>query len=171
MRNNKPSILLDLDQTLISAEASDEIDFSKYKHKEYKFRVDDMDGYYMVYSRPHLQEFLDYLMGHVEMQIHITQHIDAPSDRVGTSNAIVKESIISGEPKGYEVAGAAKPKSDAEIRCEQLTVNLAKANEENNRLKARIAELELKLVELEGPKSKTASNLEAAKTLDEVVNN
>lgn len=61
MRNNKPSILLDLDQTLISAEASDEINFSKYKHKKDKFRVDDMDGYYMVYSRPHLQEFLDYL--------------------------------------------------------------------------------------------------------------
>lgn len=61
MRNNKPSILLDLDQTLISAEASDEIDLREYKHKKDKFRVDDMDGYYMVYSRPHLQEFLDYL--------------------------------------------------------------------------------------------------------------
>jgi len=61
MRNDKPSILLDLDQTLISAEASDEIDLSKYKHKKNKFRVDDMDGYYMVYSRPHLQKFLDYL--------------------------------------------------------------------------------------------------------------
>lgn len=69
MRNNKPSILLDLDQTLISAEASDEIDFSKYKHKEAKFRVDDMDGYYMVYSRPHLQEFLDYLFKNFNVTI------------------------------------------------------------------------------------------------------
>ena len=69
MRNNKPSILLDLDQTLISAEASDEIDFSKYKHKEDKFRVDDMDGYYMVYSRPHLQEFLDYLFKNFNVTI------------------------------------------------------------------------------------------------------
>lgn len=69
MRNNKPSILLDLDQTLISAEATDEIDFSKYKHKEGKFRVDNMDGYYMVYSRPHLQEFLDYLFKNFNVTI------------------------------------------------------------------------------------------------------
>ena len=58
------------------------------------------------------------------MQIHITQHIDTPPDKVGTSNAIIKESIISGEPKGYESAGAAKPKSDAEIRNEKLNIQL-----------------------------------------------
>lgn len=69
MRNNKPSILLDLDQTLISAEAYDETDSNKYKHKEGKFRVDDMDGYYMVYSRPHLQEFLDYLFKNFNVTI------------------------------------------------------------------------------------------------------
>lgn len=57
---NKPCLILDLDQTLISAEASEELDFNKYKDKNKLFRSDDMDGYYMVYSRPHLQEFLDY---------------------------------------------------------------------------------------------------------------
>jgi TFIIF-interacting CTD phosphatase-like protein len=57
---NKPAIILDLDQTLISAEPSDEHNLDKYKEKHLKFRSDDMDGYYMVYSRPHLQEFLDY---------------------------------------------------------------------------------------------------------------
>jgi len=119
------------------------------------------------------QEFLDYLMGNVEMQIHVTQHIDDVSSerRIGTTNAIVKESIISGEPKGYDhTDGADKPKSPAEVKCEQLTASLAKANEENERLRAKVAELELKIVELEGPKSKTASNLDAAKALDAAVN-
>ena len=54
------NLVLDLDQTLISAEASEELDFKKYKEKSKLFRSDDMDGYYMVYSRPYLQEFLDY---------------------------------------------------------------------------------------------------------------
>lgn len=116
------------------------------------------------------QEFLNFLMGHVEMQIHVTQHINEPLDRIGTSNPVVKESIISGEAKGYEVAGAAKPKSDAEIRCEQLTTSLAKANEENQHLKAKIAELELKILSIEAPKSRGASSLESAKILDGAVN-
>lgn len=59
-KHTKPNILLDLDQTIISAEASEELDMSKFSDKHVKFRFDDMDGYYMVYSRPHLQEFLDY---------------------------------------------------------------------------------------------------------------
>ena len=58
--HKKFSLILDLDQTLISAEASEELNFDKYKEKSKKFRSDDMDGYYMVYSRPYLQEFLDY---------------------------------------------------------------------------------------------------------------
>ena len=56
----KPCLILDLDQTVISAEASEDFNFKKYKEKSNKFRSDDMDGYYMVYSRPYLQEFLDY---------------------------------------------------------------------------------------------------------------
>ena len=57
----KINIVLDLDQTLISAEASEELDVEKYKEKSKLFRSDDMDGYYIVYSRPYLQEFLDYI--------------------------------------------------------------------------------------------------------------
>lgn len=55
-----PYLILDLDQTIISAEASEEFDFKKYTDKSKLFRYDDMDGYYIIYSRPHLQEFLDY---------------------------------------------------------------------------------------------------------------
>jgi hypothetical protein len=127
------------------------------------------------YSKVHhipsvTQEFIDYLKGSMEMQIHITQHIDVPSDRIGTANAIVKESIVTGEPKGYEHAGQARPKSDADVKCEQLTEQLAKVNDENAELKKKIAELEAKIVDLEGPKSKVAAALDNAKTVDGVLN-
>lgn len=65
----KNNIILDLDQTVISAEANDEIDLDKYTEKSAKFRSDDMDGYYMIYSRPYLQEFLDYVFKNFNVTI------------------------------------------------------------------------------------------------------
>uniref|UniRef100_A0A6C0EK39 FCP1 homology domain-containing protein n=1 Tax=viral metagenome TaxID=1070528 RepID=A0A6C0EK39_9ZZZZ len=59
--SNKPRILLDLDQTIISAEPSEEYDFKKNKAKSKKFAHHDMDGYYIVFERPNLQKFLDFL--------------------------------------------------------------------------------------------------------------
>ena len=60
-------------------------------------------------------------------------------------------SIKSGEAKGYEqTKGAVKPKSDAEIRCEQLEKLLASEKEDNAALKKKIEELELKVASLEG---------------------
>jgi len=56
---NKPNLLLDLDQTVISAETMEELG-PKQKKRAELFRADDMDGYYTVCSRPHLQQFLDY---------------------------------------------------------------------------------------------------------------
>ena len=127
------------------------------------------------YSRVHhipnvTQEFIDFLKQSMEMQVHITQHIDVPGDKIGTANAIVKESILTGDPKGYEHAGAAKPKSDADLKVEQLSSQLAAVNDENAQLKKKIAELEARIVELEGPKSKTAAALENAKVVDGVLN-
>jgi len=60
---SKPCLILDLDQTLISAEASEDLDFKdpEFQEKSKRFRSDNMEGYYVVYSRPHLQEFLDYI--------------------------------------------------------------------------------------------------------------
>ena len=86
------------------------------------------------------------------------------------ANAIVKESILTGDPKGYEHAGAAKPKSDADLKVEQLSSQLAAVNDENAQLKRKIAELEARIVEYEGPKSKTAAALENAKVVDGVLN-
>ena len=59
------------------------------------------------------------------------------------------QSILTGEAKGYEQQGTLKPKSDAEIRCEQLVQQLSEQTEENNKLKNRIVELELTVAQLE----------------------
>jgi RNA polymerase II subunit A small phosphatase-like protein len=68
-KKHKKNLLLDLDQTVISGEASEEIDFNKYKEKSKLFRSDDMDGYYMIYSRPYLQEFLDYAFANFNVTV------------------------------------------------------------------------------------------------------
>ena len=81
------------------------------------------------------------------------------------------ESIKTGEPKGYEYKGAAKPKTDAEIRCDQLTAQLADKNEENTRLKAKINQLELRVGQLEGNlSSRTRNSISNAKMTDSIVN-
>jgi polyhydroxyalkanoate synthesis regulator phasin len=81
----------------------------------------------------------------------------------------VVESIKTGEAKGYEAAGAAKPKSEAEIRCVTLTEELSVMREENAALKRRIAELEAKVTQLEGvPKSRQL--LADAQLIDGLVN-
>lgn len=68
---NKPAIFLDLDQTLISAEATDEIDFNskKFKNKAKLFNFENMDGYYIIFERPNLQSFLDYLFSNFNVSI------------------------------------------------------------------------------------------------------
>ncbi len=69
MSNEKLNILLDLDQTIISSEAEDEYDFKKNKDKAKKFTFHDMDGYYIVFERPGLQKFLDYLFKNFNVSI------------------------------------------------------------------------------------------------------
>ena len=132
------------------------------------------------YSRVHhipsvTPEFVTFLKsGKLEMQIHITQHIDVPGDRIGTNNAIVVESIKSGEPKGYSATGASRPQSEADKKVESLTTQLAQVTDENAALKARIAELEAKITEMGGEipeKSKIAQNLQQAKIVDGALNN
>lgn len=115
------------------------------------------------------REFIAYLKGSIEMQIHVTQHVEIPADKINTSNPIVKESILTGDPKGYDHINAKKPKTEAEIRCDQLVEALQKATEENERLRHRLAELELKVEQLEGT-PKPMSNLREAQLLDSIVN-
>lgn len=63
------NVILDLDQTLISAEADEEYDFEKNKEKAKLFEFEDMDGYYIVFARPGLQEFLDYLFANFNVSV------------------------------------------------------------------------------------------------------
>ena len=63
------NILLDLDQTLISAEALEEYDSKNNKKKSKKFKYHNMDGYYIVFERPGLQDFLTYLFENFNVSI------------------------------------------------------------------------------------------------------
>lgn len=64
----KINILLDLDNTLISSLATDEekkVHRPRMKH----FRWEDMEGYYKVFERPGLQEFLDFLFQNFNVSV------------------------------------------------------------------------------------------------------
>ena len=75
--SSKPNILLDIDQTLIDAvplvldEEDDEefFDFRKYKEKARRFDFENMDDYYVIFERPHLQKFLDYIFENFNVSI------------------------------------------------------------------------------------------------------
>jgi len=119
------------------------------------------------------QEFLDFLKGSIEMQVHVTQHVEPPADRLSTANSIVAESVRSGVPVGYDHSSVSRPKSDAEIRCDALSVQLQQAQSDNAILVERIQELEKKLLEVgaEVPKSSLRDRISNIKLLDGVINN
>lgn len=66
--SRKKAILLDLDQTLISAEPTEEMDL-KGDHRIKLFDFDNMENYYVVFHRPHLQEFLDVIFDKFEVSV------------------------------------------------------------------------------------------------------
>jgi len=66
----KLKLLLDLDNTLISSIAVDEIEWTKEnKNKSLKFNFHDMEDYYVVYERPGLQDFLDFVFENFDVSI------------------------------------------------------------------------------------------------------
>jgi hypothetical protein len=65
----KPNIFLDLDQTVISAEESEDFKPKKHKNKMKKFKYYYMDDYYVIFERPNLQLFLDYLFTNFNVSI------------------------------------------------------------------------------------------------------
>ena len=65
----KLNVILDLDQTLISAEALEEFDLEKHEEKMKNFKFYDMDEYYRVFERPGLQKFLDYLFKNFNVSV------------------------------------------------------------------------------------------------------
>ena len=72
-RTNKlKNVILDLDQTIISGESYDELDrFSEgeLSNKMKHFRHSHMKGYYRIFERPGLQDFLDYLFANFNVSV------------------------------------------------------------------------------------------------------
>ena len=66
---NRGDFILDLDQTLIFAEPAEEYDFQANKEKAKKFVFHDMEGYYVIFERPGLQDFLTYLFDNFNVSI------------------------------------------------------------------------------------------------------
>lgn len=67
----KLNVVLDLDQTLISAEPTTDINLkdAQVKSKCSKFKWHDMDGYYVVFERPGLQKFLSFLFKNFNVSV------------------------------------------------------------------------------------------------------
>ena len=67
---HKLNVILDLDQTIISAEEYKRFNFDKLEDKNYSsMTVHIMDRDYVVFGRPHLQEFLDFLFKNFNVSV------------------------------------------------------------------------------------------------------
>ena len=78
----KPVIILDLDQTLISAEELDNGVYKyqdKYADKMKKFKSVKMEEDFLVFERPYLQKFLTYIFDNFRVSIFIKCSVSMPS--------------------------------------------------------------------------------------------
>jgi RNA polymerase II subunit A small phosphatase-like protein len=68
---HRKNVILDLDNTILSAESMEDFPFHKpeMKEKALKFTIHDMDGYYIIFERPRVQEFLDYLFANFNVSV------------------------------------------------------------------------------------------------------
>jgi len=62
-------VLLDLDSTLISSIPSEEFNFDKEKDKAKNYTFHDMDGLYITFERPRLQELLTFLFQNFNVSV------------------------------------------------------------------------------------------------------
>lgn len=65
------NIFLDLDNTLISSEyiPASTVDITYLKERASKFDSKNMDDYYLITARPHLQPFLDFLFRNFKVSV------------------------------------------------------------------------------------------------------
>lgn len=66
---SKQNIFLDLDQTIISGEEVEKLNYKKFGKKMKKFNYSNMDNYYYIFERPGLQRFLDYLFENFNVSV------------------------------------------------------------------------------------------------------
>lgn len=68
----KQNLILDLDENIINARKMSTF-FKKMsqdiKEKSDKFEVHNCDGYFIIFERPHLQDFLDYVFKHFNVSV------------------------------------------------------------------------------------------------------
>lgn len=71
MKEMKPHIVLDLDNTLLCAETLKDFPFSDMalRQKALSLNFHNMDGYYIVFERPYLQPFLDFLFKNFDVSV------------------------------------------------------------------------------------------------------
>ena len=62
MTKCKKNLILDLDETLISAVSYDEYNPKNHDNKKKFFKYKNMDSYYVVFYRPGLEHFLRYIL-------------------------------------------------------------------------------------------------------------
>lgn len=72
----RPRLLLDLDQTLLSAEPISEYDSKKHGKRSANLAHHNMDNYYLVFERPGLQPFLDFVFENFEVSIWTAASLD-----------------------------------------------------------------------------------------------
>lgn len=65
----RTNIILDLDQTIISSEYVDRFDKHKYSDKIQQLKYVVMPNEFIIFQRPHLQEFLDYIFKHFNVSV------------------------------------------------------------------------------------------------------
>ena len=67
----RANIILDLDNTILSAEALTDFPFHKdgMREKSLQFAIHDMDSYYIIFERPGCQEFLDWLFSNYDVSV------------------------------------------------------------------------------------------------------
>ncbi len=63
------NLILDLDNTLISAESIEEYDIEHNKEKSSKFNIVNMDDFYVVFERPGLEDFLDFIFKNFNVSV------------------------------------------------------------------------------------------------------
>lgn len=91
---SKPNVFLDLDQTVISAEVKEDFNWQKNKDKMKKFSYKDMEGYYIVFERPGLQKFLDFLFKNFNVSVWTAASKDY-------ALFIVEKILLSGKKNRY----------------------------------------------------------------------
>lgn len=65
----KWNVVLDLDQTIISGEDLKDFDFKGQRNRIGLFDNNQMENIYIVFGRPHLQEFLDFLFANFNVAV------------------------------------------------------------------------------------------------------